>query len=117
MLKIAAILFAIAAVGGLTMAVSHFRGKLPPVALAVLHGVFAASGLVVLLLALGSGAGFTGLGGLSFLIFLAAAIGGFFLISQHFLKGKLPSPVVLIHGAAAVVAFVCLLIAIFGNPS
>ena len=51
MLILAVGLFAIAALVGATMAVMHSLGKTPPpVALAVLHGVLAASGLVVLLL-------------------------------------------------------------------
>ena len=53
MIQLSLLLFAVAAVAGLTMAVMHFRGVSPPkVALAVLHGLFAASGLVLLLLAL-----------------------------------------------------------------
>ena len=46
------LLFAVAAVAGLTMAAMHFKNASPPrPVLAVLHGLFAASGLVVLLLA------------------------------------------------------------------
>ena len=53
MIQLSLILFAIAAVGGLAMAVMHIRGFSPPKpVLAGLHGLFAASGLVVLLLAL-----------------------------------------------------------------
>lgn len=117
MLKIAALLFAIAAVGGLVMAVIHFRGKLPPVALAAVHGLLAASGLVVLLFGLLNGPGFSGLGGVSFGIFLVAALGGFFLIAQHLTRGRLPSAVVLIHGGAAVAAFLCLLVVLGGTAA
>jgi len=53
MIQLSLLLFAVAALAGLTMAVMHFRGVSPPrVVLATLHGLFAASGLVVLLLAL-----------------------------------------------------------------
>ena len=59
-------LFAVAAVAGLTMAIMHFRGTSPPkTVLAVLHGLFAASGLVVLLLALIK-TGFSGTPGIAF---------------------------------------------------
>ena len=77
MFKIAIVLFAVAAVAGLAMAVAHFRGQTPPkLALALLHGLFAASGLVVLLLGLiRIGAGGTPAYALG--LFLVAALGGF----------------------------------------
>ena len=44
----AAIVFAIAALGGATLATLHFRGRTPlPMPLALLHGLLAASGLVL----------------------------------------------------------------------
>jgi hypothetical protein len=53
MIQLSLVLFAVAALAGLTMAILHFRGTRPPKpVLAVLNGLFAASGLVVLLLAL-----------------------------------------------------------------
>lgn len=114
MLIAAAILFAVAAVGGATMAIMHFRGRTPPpVPLALVHGLLAAAGLVVLILALLE-TSFAGLGAAALAIFLVAALGGFYLFSLH-LRGKpLPSPVILIHGGAAVVAFVILLAQLLG---
>jgi hypothetical protein len=113
MLMIAVGLFAIAALGGVTMAVMHFRGKTPPpVALAVLHGVFAASGLVVLLLAVWPQ--FGGRAGWALGLFLLAALGGFTLALGFHFRGKpLPSGLVAGHGVLAVIAFLILLTAVF----
>jgi hypothetical protein len=110
---LAAVLLAIAAVGGAAMAFMRLSGReLPPMALALVHGLFAAAGLVALLVAV-VGANVStqfqiALGG-----FVVAALGGFFLFSYH-LRGKaLPVPVVLIHGVVAVISFVLLLLGIF----
>jgi uncharacterized membrane protein len=50
MLTLAIVLFAVAAVGGATMAIIHFRGNNPQLPLAALHGVLAATALANLLL-------------------------------------------------------------------
>lgn len=105
-------LFAVAAVIGLYMAVSHFRGRTPPPVLAaVLHGLFAVSGAVVLFLGvmqIGFGTVHTWALGL----FVVAALGGLFLVSHH-LRGKpLPNGVVVIHGMTAVIAFLILVVAV-----
>src|SRR5262245_58858077 len=111
-LKIAAILFALAALGGLAMAVIRKKGKNPPIGLASLHGFAALVGLVTL----AAGVLGPGLGGAalwSLILFASAAVGGFTLIAAH-LSGKLiPLGVVGVHAAAAVLAFVLLLIAAF----
>lgn len=110
MLGVAAILFAIAAVGGLTMAYIHFKqDKNPPGALAALHGVLAATALVILLWGVvqmhASGMLVWALG-----LFVVAALGGFFLVSFHLRRQRLPSPVIVIHALVAVLAFLLLLI-------
>jgi hypothetical protein len=115
MLVWATILFAIAAVGGATLATLHFRGRNPlPMPLAVLHGTLAATALVLLLFAALTQPGFGGLGMAALVIFVIAALGGFYLFSFHLRGQALPSPVVLIHGGAAVLAFVLLLLYVFG---
>jgi hypothetical protein len=113
MFTYALILFAIAAVGGLTMAVMHFRGQTPPrVGIAVLHGVLAAAGLVVLLMAVMSpGAPRAVQAALG--IFVVAALGGFGLLSFHLRGRPLPNGLVIGHGALAVVAFLILAVAVF----
>jgi hypothetical protein len=110
MIPLSLILFAIAAVGGLTMAVMHFRGVSPPkTVLAVLHGLFAASGLVVLLLALIK-TGFGGKAGIALGLLVVAALGGFGLLSYHAKNQRLPSALVVGHALLAVGGFLTLLL-------
>ncbi len=114
-MTLAAILFGMAAAGGMAMAFIRLSGKdLPPMWLALLHGLLAASGLVALALAAlapgaNSGARIA-LGG-----FVVAALGGFTLFSFHLRRRALPIPLVGIHGAVAVTAFVFLLVTILGR--
>ncbi|MDX1486754.1 MAG: hypothetical protein R3268_01040 [Acidiferrobacterales bacterium] len=112
MLLTAAVLFAIAALGGVTLAVIHFRGTNPPVPLAVVHGLFAAAALVVLIVGL-LGAGTATLGWIALALFLIAALGGFYMFATHLRGKRLPSPVVVIHGLAAGAAFVLLLVLLY----
>jgi hypothetical protein len=106
---VALILFAIAAIGGLTLATMHFRARIPNLKVALVHGLFAAAGLIVLLIAVIQNGGF-GIYGTALVIFFIAALGGFTLISMH-LRGKtLSTPLVVGHGLIAVTAFVILLI-------
>lgn len=116
MLTIAIVLFAIAALGGLVMAIGHFRGRTPPKpAIAAVHGVVAAAGLVVLLLAvMNIGAG--GAPALALVLFLLAALGGFALLGFHLRRKPLPGGLVGAHGLVAVVAFLVLLGAIIPSP-
>jgi hypothetical protein len=117
MYQLSLALFAVAAVAGLIMAIMHFRGTSPPkTALAVLHGLFAASGLVVLLLALIK-AGFGGKPGIAFGLLAAAALGGFVLLSSHVKQKRLPSGLVVGHALLAVAGFVTLLLAYFAMMS
>jgi hypothetical protein len=107
------LLFAVAALAGVTMAAMHFRGKTPPRAvLAVLHGLFAAAGLVVLLLAVLK-AGFSGAPGIALGLLLVAALGGFALLSAHLRGRALPNGLVVGHGLLAVAGFLVLLAAEF----
>ena len=110
----AAIVFAIAALGGATLATLHFRGRTPlPMPLALLHGLLAASGLALLIAAALTQPGFGGLALGALVIFVIAALGGFYLFSYHLRAKPLPSAVVLIHGGAAVAGFLLLLGFIF----
>jgi hypothetical protein len=111
MLNLALLIFAIAAVGGLILAIQHFRGGPRPWLLAILHGLGGAAGLVLLLLAvLKTEAPAQAKAALA--LFLVAALGGFLLFAKR-LQGKgLPSPVVIIHGAVAVIAFLTLVLAV-----
>jgi hypothetical protein len=113
-MQLAAILFAVAAVGGLTLAGIRLSGiPRPPTWMALGHGAVAAAALGSLIyaamtqtlptLALAS------LGG-----FILAAAGGAVIFLGFHLRGKpLPIPLVLGHGALAVISFLLLLAAIF----
>jgi hypothetical protein len=110
MLMNALILFAIGALGGLTMAVMHFRTHTAPrVVLAAAHGLFAAAGLVTLLLTIMKVGGGHGTG-IALALFLVAALGGFTLLSFHLRGRSLPSGLVIAHGLVAVAAFIVLFI-------
>ena len=101
-------IFAVAAVVGLTMAIAAFQGKFPPVASAVLHGVLAATGLVLLIVAVVRGAGGAALYALGF--FLVAALGGFGMAFGFHARGKpLPKGLVAGHATLAVIGFLLLL--------
>ncbi len=110
---VAVILFAIAAAFGATMAVMHFMGKTPPpVALALMHGVFVVAGFAVLLGAVWPD--FHGRATWALAVFGVAALGGFTLAIGRHARGKsLPSALVAGHGALALIAFVILLTAAF----
>ncbi|MEM7350370.1 MAG: hypothetical protein AAF657_06160 [Acidobacteriota bacterium] len=101
MLTYAVVVFALAAVGGIFLAALHFQGKPLPMPVAIIHGVAAAIGLVLLILYV-LGAGGFGLAGTALVILVVAALGGFYLFSFTIKDRPLPSPVVVIHAVAAV---------------
>jgi len=114
MITYALALFALAAIAGLAMAVGHFSGRTPPrPQVAAIHGVFAASGLLLLLLAVAS-AGFSGPTAIAFCVMLVAALGGFTLLSFHLRGRKLSNLLVAGHGGLAVIGFVVLLAVVLG---
>lgn len=102
------ILFGVAALGGIALAVMHFRNRPLSMPLALIHGAVAATALVILLI-LALGATGTGLAKAALVGFVIAALGGFFLFSFHVRKMRLPSTVVVIHALVAVASFVALL--------
>jgi glucose uptake protein GlcU len=115
-MNVAAILFAIAALGGIIMAMIRLSGRdYPPAFLAVVHGLFAAAGLVALLMAVfapGVATSFK----IALVLFVVAALGGFWLVSYHFKRQALPIPLMVIHALVAVVAFIILLVGIMSQP-
>jgi hypothetical protein len=112
MLNAAIILFALAAAGGATLAYMRIVKKDVNLPLAIGHGILAATGLVLLIMTVVRTGG-TGLTA-ALIAFLAAAIGGFVLLSFHLRMRPMPVPLVLVHGGVAVTAFVILLITLFG---
>jgi len=107
MLIAAIVLFLVAAVGGVIMAVRIFRSLHPPMSLALAHGGLAATALVLAIIATVF-SGPTPLLKAGVAVLILAALGGFFLFSFQ-LRGKAhPKAVVLLHGVLAVGGVVCL---------
>lgn len=108
---LAAIIFAVAALGGAYLAYRHLQGKELPGAIAVIHGAAAATALVLLAIAVLAN-NVDDLATVALVIFVVAALGGFYLASFHLRDDRRPTPLVLGHGLIAVVAFVTLLVAL-----
>jgi hypothetical protein len=115
MLVYAVALFAIAALLGVYMVLRVLRGALPPWPAAIFHGLFAATGLLVLLYA-------TFLAGtpqpqtvvIAAIILVIAALGGFVLVSYHLRKQVPPKALAVVHALLAVAGFLTLAGATFG---
>ncbi|MFW6087817.1 MAG: hypothetical protein ACODAG_11475, partial [Myxococcota bacterium] len=100
--------------GGGLLASHVFRGRVPPKGVAIVHGAAGIAGIVLLILVLvrtnpaGPVAGALGL-------FVVAALGGLYLMSQH-RRGTVPSKQVTGgHALLAVVGLITLLVATFGT--
>ena len=114
MLTWALVVFAAAAVAGLTMAIGHFKGRTPSVGVALIHGALAATGLVLLLIAV-FGQGAPNPARWALYLFLIAAIGGFTLaLGFHARKRPLPTGFVAGHALLAVTAFLILIAGVLG---
>jgi hypothetical protein len=106
LLKTAAILLALTALGGLAMAVMRFTGaERPPSWLAMIHGLIAGSGLTLALYA-----GFTSaiaqLAWMGIGVLVLAALGGVYLnLAFHDKHIALPKGIVVGHAVIAVVGF------------
>ena len=108
MIVTALVLFALAALGGIILASFRLSKKPLPVPVFVLHGLLAAAGLVVLIVAIATGAGST-LRNVVLVLFIVAALVGFVLLSLDLRKKLLPMPLLVIHALVAVVSFALLL--------
>ncbi len=105
-------LFAIAALGGIVLAIMRFQGKALPTGLALVHGAVAAGGLVALIVAVFD----SGLNAqLPLVLFVVAALGGFGLFSFQLRHKAIPVGVMVVHAAVAVAAFVLLLVKVRGG--
>jgi hypothetical protein len=115
MLLYAIVLFALAAVIGVYMITRVFAGVTPPWAAAIFHGLFATSGLLLLLYAaFASGTqpalAVTVAAGL----LVVAALGGFVMLTYHARKQPPPKALASIHALAAVAGFLSLCGSVFG---
>ena len=109
---VALVIFALAAVGGVILAVIRFRGQpYPPLGLALVHGAAAAAGLVALIVAVAPGTASSS-ATVALVLFLIAAGGGFFLFFHHLRKVALPIWLVVVHALVAVVAFLTLAVSV-----
>src|SRR5215470_20078094 len=87
MLLYALIVFAIGALGGLTLAGAYvLQGRLAPWALSLLHAALGAIGLLLLIYAALT-TGISGAALTALVVLVIAALGGFYLASIH-LSGK-----------------------------
>lgn len=111
MIYLPIVLFAIAAIGGLTLVTMKFSGKTLPWSLIIGHGLFAAAGLVALIAAVIQNSALA-LMNTALVLFLIVAIGGFILFSFQVRKKDLPNALIVIHGGLAVISFLVLLIAV-----
>lgn len=111
---IAALLAFIAAAAlGLTMAVLHVRGQNPGRAIGLVHGLLAASGIVLL----ASGLYRIAAGNAWWLLaaFAVTAMGGSYLFYRQSQGKPWPNAVLLVHGAAALASITLLAVWVFGR--
>jgi glucan phosphoethanolaminetransferase (alkaline phosphatase superfamily) len=99
-------IFAIAAILGMTLLSFVLKGKETPRAIMILHGLFAATGLVLLLSYV-----FNNTPGPmeSAVLFVIAALGGFVLVFRDLTGKPIPKWLAVVHGLIAVGGFIMLL--------
>ena len=114
MLTYALVVFAIGALGGLGLATFVLRGRLAPWALSLLHAALGAVGLLLLIYAALT-TSIPGIATAALIIFVIAALGGFYLASVHLRGVVAKRAVVLVHAGAAVIGFLTLLVAVIGT--
>ena len=114
-MTIAAILFVLAALGGITMLVMRLRGMdRPPLLLAIGHGIIALSGIVAIGYAY-SQAELPTSANWALVVFILAALGGATLfVGFHLRNRPLPIPFIIGHGLLAATGLGLLLYAIYG---
>ncbi len=111
MIYLPIVLFAIAAIGGVTLVWLKFSGKDLPWFVIIGHGLFAAAGLVALIANVVQNSGIA-LMNVCLILFLIVAVGGFTLFSFQLRKKALPNAIILVHGGVAVISFLLLIIAV-----
>ncbi len=113
MLYVIVALFAVGAVMGLILANAIISGKpSTPKGVVVAHGLFVASGLVALIVYMINNP--DNYPKVSLILFVIAALGGFYLLYNDLGKKKPgPTGVVILHALLAVSAFVLLLLFTF----
>ncbi len=113
MLTYAVIIFAIGAAGGVFLASRVLFGKLAPWPVSIVHASLGAIGIILLITALVEGQQASRLTA-ALILFIIAALGGFFLASFHLRKKIAPKAIVIIHASIAVLGFLTLLSIVLG---
>jgi hypothetical protein len=109
MIDAALVLFVVAALFGIYMATRIFRNALPPVAAVAGHGLFAATGLLILLYAALSPPAPAPVVIVAAILLVIAALGGFVMVSYQARKALPPKALVIVHASAAVIGVGALL--------
>jgi hypothetical protein len=114
MIVASVVVLGMAALGGLTLAAIRLSGTpRPPTAIALLHGVVAASGLGLLAYVVFSGE-VAELIRIALGVLVLAALGGATIFLGFHVRGRaLPIPLVLLHGLIAATGYVLLLVGVF----
>ena len=112
MIYTAIALFAVAAMIGLYLLSLVLQTKETPKGLAILHGLLAATALVLLIVHMVK----TGADIIQIIILFAlAALGGFVLFARDLTGKSLPKSLAIIHGLLAITGFVFLLVYAFNK--
>lgn len=111
MIYSAIVLFALAAVLGLTILISWLSKKNASRAVIYSHGIVAAAALVLLIIYASRNP--EHFPKASIVLFVTAALGGFYMFFADLRKNKRPVAVAFIHGLLAVAGFVMLLAFVF----
>ena len=112
MLTTTILIFAIAAVFGLIVLSSLLKNRETPKPAVYIHGLLAATGLVMLIAyAMSDGAKSVTV---NITLFVIAALGGFILFGRDLMKKAGPKWLAIVHALVAVTSFVILLAIAFG---
>lgn len=111
MLQISIVVFALAALGGMYLASLHLKEKPVAIPLALAHGAAAATGLVLLAVAVLGGQA-NGSAAFALALFVAAALGGFWMFALHAQGKKVPPPMIALHVLGAALGFIMLVVAV-----
>jgi hypothetical protein len=104
-------LFAIAAILGVTILVNLLNKRNAPRGVVYSHGIFAAIALVLLIVYVVNNR--TNAPTTSLILFVLAALGGFFMFIRDMSNKNIPVAVAVLHALLAVAGFVTLLIFVF----
>jgi len=104
--------FALAAIMGLALLSYVLRSKETSKPVMIMHGLFAATGLVLLLIyTFGDSPGLIE----SVILFVIAALGGFVMVGRDLTGKPIPKWLAIVHGLIAVIGFITLLIFAVNN--